>query len=164
MAGITGKIKRQLMAHYINTTPTVETAAYERIGKDLEEYNVEMNANVETKNNIIGQTSVVLDSYQPSADADPYYAEAGTGLFTLLQDIIDNRKVLDDTKTDAVEVHLWDGTAGAYVAYKEEVYLEAKSYGGNYEGYQIPFTVHYTGNRTKGTWDEATKKFTAATA
>ena len=37
------------------------------VGCDLEEFNVKMNANVETKNNIIGDTSVTLDScYQPA--------------------------------------------------------------------------------------------------
>ena len=29
-------------------------------------------------------------------------------------------------------------------------------------GYQIPFNVHYTGVKTKGTFDPATKKFTQA--
>jgi hypothetical protein len=158
---VTGKIKRRFMAHFINTAAS-GTAAYERLGKDLEEYNVEMNANVETKNNILGETSVILDSYQPQASVEPYYAEVGSSLFERLQAIIDERQTLDDLKTDIIEVHLWEtATEGAYEAYKEEAIIEVSSYGGDTTGYQIPFNVHYTGVRTKGTFNPETKAFTA---
>ena len=71
--------------------------------------------------------------------------------------------VLDDLKTDIVEVKLWDkDTAGAYPAVREECYIEVVSYGGDTTGYQIPFNVHYTGVKTKGTFDPAAKKFTQA--
>ena len=36
------------------------------------------------------------------------------------------------------------------------------SYGGDTTGYQIPFNVHYTGVKTKGTFNISTKTFTAA--
>ena len=37
------KIERKYMAHYVNTaTGSAETAAYTRLGKDLEEYSAEM--------------------------------------------------------------------------------------------------------------------------
>ena len=63
---ITGKIKRKFMANYIDAAlPSESKESYVRLGKDLEEYIVEMNANVETKNNIWGETSVTLDSYRP---------------------------------------------------------------------------------------------------
>lgn len=162
---MTGKIKRKFMAHFIDSAlPTASTPVYVRLGKDLEEYNVEMNANVETKNNILGDTSVNLDSYQPQASAEPYYAEIGDPLFVRLQGIIDERQTLDDLKTSVLEVHLWeeDATAeGSYVAYKEEAIIEVSSYGGDTTGYQIPFNVHHTGNRVKGLFALATKTFTA---
>lgn len=159
---VTGKIKRQFMAHYINAAAGSETAEYERLGKDLEEYNVEMNANVDTKNNILGETSVILDSYQPQASVEPFYAEVGSALFERLQGIIDERQTLDDLKTDVLEVHTWENPAeGEYIAYREEAIIEVSSYGGDTTGYQIPFNLHYTGNRTKGTFNPATKVFTA---
>ena len=58
------KIKRKFMGNFIDSAlPGTKETAYVRLGKDLEEYNVEMNANVDTKNNILGETSVTLDSY-----------------------------------------------------------------------------------------------------
>ena len=157
----TGKIARKFMAHYINTATTGE-AAYERMGKDLEEYSPEMSADVETKKNILGESSVNISSYEKTGSVEPYYAEAGNALFTRLQAIIDDDQVLDDLKTDVVEVHLWEtAETGKYPAVREEVYIEVKSYGGDTTGYQIPFDLHYTGVKTKGTFDPATKTFTA---
>ena len=164
---VTGRIKRKFMAHFIDSAaPGTSTAAYVRLGKDLEEFSVEMNANVDVKNNILGETSVNLDSYQPQASAEPYYAEVGDPLFTRLQKIIDERQTLDDLKTTVVEVHLWEtsGSGSAYVAYCEEAIIEVASYGGDTTGYQIPFNIHHTGVRTKGTFDIKSKTFTADAA
>lgn len=157
----TGKVKRKFMAHFIDTAVS-GTENYVRLGKDLEEYVIEMNANIETKNNILGETSVMLDSYQPQASVEPFYAEAGDPMFERLQGIIDERQTLDDLKTRTVEVHLWEeDSAGVYEAYREDGIIEVSSYGGDTTGYQIPFNVHHTGNRVKGTFALATKKFTA---
>ena len=160
------KIERKYLAHYINTAAPSEAdqaAVYERLGKDLEEYSPELSAEVESKKNILGETSINISSYEKTASVEPYYAEKGSGLFTRLQAIIDDNLVLDDLKTDMVEVKLWDADSeGSSPAVKEEVYLEVVSYGGDTTGYQIPFNVHYTGVKTKGTFNVQTKTFTAA--
>lgn len=157
------KIQRKYLAHYLNAGfAGAEAANYVRLGRDLEEYSPELTANVEKKSNILGQTSVVIDSYQKQGEVAPYYAEAGDPLFEKLQAIVDGDLVLDDLKTDLVEVKLWDaGADGAYPAVKEDVYIEIVSYGGDTTGYQLPFNVHYTGVKTKGTFDVATRTFTA---
>ena len=57
---------------------------------------------------------------------------------------------------------LWDAqSSGAFPAVREECYIEVSSYGGDTTGYQIPFNVHYTGVKTKGTFNPTTKAFTA---
>lgn len=47
---VTGKIDRKYMAHYIDAGSLCGglTSKYERLGKDLEEYNVELNPDTET--------------------------------------------------------------------------------------------------------------------
>lgn len=158
------KIERKYMAHYLNAAFANDdgTASYVRLGADLEEYSPELSANVEKKNNILGQTSVTIDSYQKQGEVSPYYAEKGDPLFEKLQTIIDNDMVLDDLKTDIVEVKLWnEESAGAFPAVKEECYIEVSSYGGDTTGYQIPFNIHYTGVKTNGTFDVTKKTFTA---
>ena len=79
-----------------------------------------------------------------------------------LQTIIDGDLVLDDLKTDIVEVKLWASERRCLPAIKEECYIEVSSYGGDTTGYQIPFNVHYTGVKTKGTFDVSKKTFTPA--
>ena len=77
------------------------------MGDDLEEFSPEMSANVEKKSNILGETSVTINSYQKQGEVKPYYAQEGDALFEKLQAIIDGDLVLDELKTDIVEVKLW---------------------------------------------------------
>ena len=157
------KIERKYLAYFINTTENGGEAVYERLGKDLEEFSPELAAQVDTKKNILGETAVLISSYEKTASVEPYYAEEGSGLFDRLQNIIDNGLVLDALKTDVVEVKLWEAAEGnVYSAIREEAYIEVTSYGGDTTGYQIPFTLHFTGNKVKGTFDPATKTFTEA--
>ena len=155
------KIERKYLAHFINTASGDGAAQYERLGKDLEEYSPELSAQVETKKNILGQTSVLISGYEKTGSVETFYAEQGSGLFARLQAILDDSLILDDVKTDVVEVKMWEAAEGtAYPAIREEVYVEVVSYGGDTTGYQIPFTLHYTGNREKGSFDVKTKTFT----
>ena len=158
------QIERKYMAHYLDAS-TTETPTYELLGADLEEYTIEMNANVETKQNILGASSTFISGYEPQASVEPYIADKDTQLFKRLQTIIDERQALDKLKSTAVEVHLWETTEGAkiYPAYREDVLIEPVSYGGDTTAYQIPFNLHYVGNRTKGTFNVETKTFTPAT-
>lgn len=156
------KIDRKYLAHFINVNKSGE-AAYERLGQDLEEFSPELSAQVETKKNILGESSILISGYEKTASVEPYYAEKGSALFNRLQEIIDNDLTLDELKADIVDVKLWDeDSAGAYPAVKETVFIEVTSYGGDTTGYQIPFTLHYTGEKVKGTFNVSTKTFTAA--
>ena len=122
-----------------------------------------MSAQVETKKNILGESSVLISGYEKTAAVEPFYANQGSQLFQRLQEIIDGDLVLDDLKADVVDVKLWDADqAGAYPAVKETVFIEVTSYGGDTTGYQIPFTIHYTGEKVKGTFNVSTRTFTAA--
>lgn len=157
-----GKIERKYLAHYINTA-TEGDGVYERLGKDLEDFSPELSAQVETKRNILGQTSVVVSGYEKTGAVEPYYAEENSGLFARLQSIIDEGLTHEDVKTDVVEVKLWEQAEdGCYPAVKEQAYIAVTSYGGDTTGYQIPFTLHFTGNKVKGTFQPETRTFTKA--
>ena len=157
------KIERKYMAHFINAAKEGAEAVFERLGQDLEEFSPEMAAQVETKKNILGESSVLISGYEKTAAVEPFYAQPGSALFERLQEIIDDDLVLDDLKAEVVDVKLWEGDeTGAYPAVKETVFLEITSYGGDTTGYQIPFTIHYTGEKVKGSFNVSTKTFTAA--
>ncbi|MBE6926058.1 MAG: hypothetical protein E7461_04355 [Ruminococcaceae bacterium] len=157
------KIERKYFAHFLNTAKKNEPANYERLGKDLEEYKAELNAKVERRTNIFGKQSITISGYEKSAVVDTYYAEPGTALYERLQSIIDEGLILEDLQTDMVEVKLWDMQPdGSYPAVMEECYIEVTGYGGDTSGYQIPFTLHFTGNKVQGKFSAGTKIFTIA--
>lgn len=161
---VTGKIDRKYMAHYIDVGSLCGglSSKYERLGKDLEEYNVELNPDTETSKNILGESTFKHNGYEASSDADPFYADTTSGLFTALQKIVDERLKDDNLKTKVVEVHLWtEASSGKYEAYQQSCYVVPTSYGGDTSGYQIPFTVNYVGERVKGKFDIASGTFTA---
>ncbi len=154
------KIERKYLAHFMNTAKDGD-AVYERLGKDLEEFQAEMSAQVERKVNILGEQSVIISGYEKSASVDTYYAQSGTALFDRLQEIVDKNLVLEDLKADIVEVKLWEPDEnGAYPAIRETVYIEVTGYGGDHTGYQIPFAVHYTGEKQSGKFDLVSRSFT----
>lgn len=149
------KIERKYLAHFVE----VSEGSYVRLGKDLEEYTPELGAQVEKTKNILGETSVNLVAYEKTGTVDPYYAEKGDPLFEKLQTILDEGLTLDGCRCAMVEVKLWDGEGTAFPAIREECVLEITGYGGDTQGYKIPFTVHYTGAKQKGTFDVAAKTF-----
>lgn len=154
------RIARKLVQHFLNTTPAAE-ATYAVLGHDLEEFSVEFNADIEKTKNILGANSISLKGYEKEASVEPYIADPEDPVYNFLKGIIDEEKVLDDVKTDIVKVELFgETTSGAYIATKEEVFIEIVSEGGDTTGYQIPFNIHFTGNRTAGTFNPTTKEFT----
>ena len=161
------KAERKYLAHYIDSAfdPTYASAAYVLLGKDLEEFTVELNPDVETKKNILGENSVSHNGYEPSSDADPVYYEYDDALTEKMMEIAMLRKSGDACKTSYVEVLLKPGEDGAAPtvlrAVREDVYVIPSSYGGDTSGVQVPFSINYAGNRVEGTFDISTKKFTA---
>ena len=151
------KIERKYLAHFLEVGQE-----YIRLGKDLEEYSPELSAQVEKSRNILGEVAVSITGYEKTGTVEPYFAEAGDPLFQKLQNILDGDLTLEDCKAAMVEVKLWEGEGTAFPAIREECYLEITAYGGDTQGYQIPFTVHYTGIKEKGTFDIKTKTFTKA--
>ena len=159
MAG--GKMERKYLAHFIDASFNATTPNYVRIGKDLEEYNEELNPDVEVQKNILGEQNIIHNGYEVQGEVDPFYAYEGDPLFTKLADVANKRLTGDGCLTTKVDV-LVNATGEVQWAYREDVYLIANSVGGDTSGVQIPFTTYNAGNRVAGTFDMSTKKFTPA--
>lgn len=155
------RMQRKLMAHFVDTSMAGTTPSWYRLGKDLEDYSVEMNPDTEVSKNILGETTFTNNGYEISADADPFYARPGDALFEQLQKIIDDGLQYDGCYTYALDVHLWEAgtTSGTFKAYRQECYLVPQSYGGDTSGYQIPFNITYVGERKSGYYTPASSTF-----
>lgn len=156
-------IERKYLAHFIDANFNATTTSNYRLGKDIEEYNIEMNGEVETKKNILGENSVTHKGYDPSSSLDTYYGDYDDTLTTKLLEIVNERATGDKVRTTVVDVLLKMGSTGTVEvvsAYKEDVVIDVKSLGGSTEGVNIPFDIHYAGNRVKGDFNMQTKAFT----
>ena len=154
------KVERKYLAHYIDSSfGTGEKATYVRLGADLEEYNEELNPDVEVKKNIIGEQRVSHNGYEVQSEVDPFYADYDDPLFEQLSKIANERLTGDDCVTTKVDV-LLSADGNVEWAYREKVVVVPNTIGGDTSGVQIPFTVYNAGDRVKGNWDVKTKTFT----
>ena len=160
------KAERKYLAHYLDAAfdTSYQATDYVKLGRDLEEFSVELNPDVETKKNILGENSVLHKGYEASSEADPVYYEYDDTLTEQMMKIAMLRLSGDACKTSYVEVLLKPGEDGAEPtvirAIREDVVVVPNSYGGDTSGVQVPFSINYAGNRVEGNFDLATKKFT----
>lgn len=155
------KYERRFLAHYIDPNfGTAGTGPYIRLGQDLEEYSIELNPDVETKTNIIGENSVNVKGYKPQGSVDPYYAYEGDPLYEKLQEIFNERSTGQSLTTTVVDI-LVNSQGTVKWAYRENAVVVPQKMGGG-DGVQIPFEVYYAGSRVKGDFNVSAKTFAAA--
>ena len=138
---ITGKIARKYMGHFLDASFMGETPSLYRLGKDLEEYNVEMNPNGEQKQNILGE--MVLRDVQEQnfvfASREPY-GDA-------FQQNLDNLGVMQDVaawiidRNNARDFPDWDG--GEVVAIVPTISGYPIAMGSAFARYQIQLKITY---------------------
>ncbi|MBQ8298159.1 MAG: hypothetical protein IJX77_10305 [Ruminococcus sp.] len=151
MAETVGKLKRGALAHYLDSTFGGEAPNWSIIGADVEDMSIELNPNLETKTNILDETAVDDNGYEPSTEVDTYYANPNDGEFyEKLKDIAMNRQTGEACRTTILEV-LIDKTAAPFDAWTEDVIIKPQSYGGATGGVRIPYSITFCGNRKQGT-------------
>lgn len=155
------KIERKYLVHLIDANFNKGETNYIKLGEDLEEYSIELNPDSDTKKNILGETKTVNKGYEPNGSVETYYAYESEPLFEQLAKIANERLTGSECKTTVIDILInADGTVAW--AYREDAIVIPKSIGGDTGGVQIPFEIHYNGNRVKGNYDLETKKFTQA--
>jgi len=161
-------VERKYLAHYIDASFGGTTAEYVRLGKDLEEYNEELNPNISSIINIIGEKRVRNQGYDVSASVSPYFAEYDENLSTKIFDIYNRRLTGDECRTSVVDVLLKPpttegGNPTVVWAYRRAVYISVDSVGGNTEGVQIPFTINDEGQPVRVNFDPTNNTVTPIT-
>ncbi|MCC8135063.1 MAG: hypothetical protein LIO40_00015 [Ruminococcus sp.] len=163
---VSQKLKRKALVHYLDAMFNETGTYWYKIGKHVEDMSIELNPSLDSFTNILDETAVEDNGYEPSTDVDTYYADPADGVFyTKLKDITMNRLTDDDCKTTILEV-LIDGTSSSYDAWTEDVIVKPQSYGGATGGVRIPYSITFCGNRQYGTvaFSSKTPVFTASTS
>lgn len=145
------KLTRGCYRTFLDANFKSGTHEWWRLGKDMDEFSVELNPDVEVVKNIWDETSVQDNGYEPSADADPYYANPEDAIYPKLLEITMNRLKGDECKTQILEVVVEDTKATTHKAWIEDVVIKPTSYGGDTSGFAIPFTISFDGGRKEGT-------------
>lgn len=145
------ELKRSAHLFYLNATPNAETPSWFLVYKKIDDMSVELNPNTETIKNILDETDIVDNGYEPSISEVPYYANPKDGdFYTFISDIAFKRLTGDDCMTECLEV-IVDRKTGPYRAFREKAMVKPQSYGGAQGGMRIPYSVSFCGDRTEGT-------------
>ncbi|HBC31319.1 MAG TPA: hypothetical protein DC024_08775 [Clostridiales bacterium] len=162
----TGYVKRKEFMVFADVSDTSGTPEWELIGDKVEEMSLEMNPNVETTTDITGNTTTILDKYEVQTSVSPMRAKRESKLFNILYEIVKEEKTLSDVERTFLCVNVFDvtgeGETAAYAAWTQKGIVAVQSYGGNTQGLDIPFNIHWTGQKTYGSFSPTAKTFTAA--
>ncbi len=165
----TGYIKREEFKIFADVAATAGSPEWELLGDKVEELTLAMNPNVETVTDVTGNTSTTLDRYEVQTDISPVRAKRDSKLAGILYSIVKEEKTLSDVERTFLCVNVFDSTttgegaeaATVYAAWTQKAVIAVQSFGGNTQGLDIPFNIHWIGKRTHGTFNPATKAFTA---
>lgn len=145
------KLTRGAYALYIDASMNAKSSDWFLIGKDIEDLSVDLGTDIETVKNILDETTVKDNGFEPTISADPYYANTTDTIYEPLLNIAMNREKGETCKSQYLEVIIEDASASTHKAWIEDCVIKPNSYGGDTSGLQIPFSIYPDGNRKAGT-------------
>lgn len=147
------KLPRAVYATWISFDGTDWTL----IGKDMEEFSYELNPDVSTIKNILGESSVEHKGYAPAGDIQ-YAARKEDAIYPYIKGIADNLYKDDEhcraqmiSATLDEEVKNSDTKTLTGTGYKVEGIVSVTSVGGDTSALFMPFNFTEDGTRTQGT-------------
>lgn len=128
------------------------------IGKDTDSLAYELNPDVSTEKNVLGETIVNHNGFAPELSVDTYYARTEDSIYEKILDMAMNRKFGEETTAayllEAVldeEVRTSDTKTLTGKGWMENVVVVPQSTGGELTGFGLPFNINPNGGRVEGT-------------
>lgn len=147
----TGDIKRAEFKMFADVSPDGDSTEWEIVGKKIEDMSLEMNPNVETMTDVTGETQTTLDKYEKQTSVSPYYAKRESKMAAWLYNVVREEKTLSDVEKTFLCVNIFAGADGSFDAWTQKAVVAVQSYGGSTKGLQIPYNIHWIGEKTFGT-------------
>lgn len=160
----TGRIKREEFKLFADVGAS-SAPEWELQGGRIEDMSLEMNPNVETVTDVTGMTETTLDKYEKQTSVSPYYAKRDSKMAAWLYNVVRDEKTLSDVEKTFCVVNIFAGSDGAYDAWTQKGVVAVQSFGGDTKGLQIPYNIHWIGEKVFGTAaiSNGTMTFTPAT-
>lgn len=154
--------RNQTVVFYVDEgTGENATETFEAIGVDNDELTRSLNNEVESKTNVLGQTTTKVTKGANVTSVDPCYYRKDGKLAKKLKDIYWYDKELSQVEEMFMEVDATEEpTSGEYPAFKQKGAIDLKSWGGDTKGIGTPYDINWIGIKTYGTFNPTTKKFT----
>lgn len=146
----TGRIKREEFKLFADVGAS-DSPEWELQGGRIEDMSLEMNPNVETVTDVTGVTETTLDKYEKQTSVSPYYAKRDSKMAAWLYNVVREEKTLSDVEKTFCVVNIFAGSDGAYDAWTQKGVVAVQSFGGDTKGLQIPYNIHWTGEKVYGT-------------
>ncbi len=151
--------RKELLLMHVDTSGETET--FEAIGKDNDELTRSLNNEVESKTNVLGETTVDVTLGAQVTSVDPCYYRKDGQLAKKLKKIYEDDLELDDVVEEFIEIDMTeDAPDNEYPCFRQKAAIDLKSWGGDTKGISTPYDLNWVGAKTKGTFNPVTKKFT----
>lgn len=151
--------RKDLLLMYVDNSG--ETEAFEKIGKDNDELTRSLNNEVESKTNVLGETTTDVTLGAQVTSVDPCYYRTDGLLAKKLKKIYEDDLELDDVVEEFMEIDMTgEVTDNEYPCFRQKAAIDLKSWGGDTKGIGTPYDLNWVGPKTKGTFNPVTKKFT----
>ena len=98
------KLKRSHLMHLLDSTFGGETPSWFLIGKNIEDMSMDLGPDTATVKNILDETDVNDNGYEPSLSVETYYANTEDAIYEKIKSIALDRLVGDDCKSKYLEV------------------------------------------------------------
>lgn len=151
----------------IVVTYTAASGAWEAIGKDNDDLSKELNPDVETSKNVLGETTVTHSGYEPEVGVDPYYIDPSRKMYKHLAEIAIEEKYGEaDVLGYFAEAHFTTANPNTKkmtgFAYVRQAYFVPQSVGGDTSGWSIPVNIYPVGavNKKAIVYDMTTNEAT----
>lgn len=133
---------------------TAGSGGWEALGKDDDDLSKELNADTETKKNVLGETTFEHRGYEPVVSMDSYFMDPSRIMYDHLLDVALQEKYseedligyLAEAFFTTVNEQTKKMTGYCYV---RKAWFVPQSVGGDTSGYQIPFDITPIGPMTK---------------
>ena len=141
----------------VGTTPT---QVREIVGKRIPDSSINYNPDIQTENDILGNTYTDVNKTQPEQSLEPFNIIGGSRLAELLNDIRRRNAIteLNQFTVYVITAFVGNSTNGYDAEKHEECTITYDSIGGE-DNVEFPITIHYSNKITTGTVNKLTSDF-----
>ena len=148
------------VAEWEEISGTTTTTKREVLGRRTEDSSMDMNADIQTSTDILGNNYTDVNKTQPQQDFDPFLIIGGSRLAAILNDCRRRNALSELSQFTIYNISAFQGnsTSGYECEKQDDCTIAINSIGGDVN-VNMPISVYYSNKITTGTVDKLTDDF-----